>query len=92
MHGLRSLQQSRCCCDTLISSDICISRYVFKQPDLLRLAFLHGTPALDTMSWVGDSLLYFLLTEQLPARYPNATLKAMHAAREKLLSRTSCAL
>lgn len=67
-------------------------RYKFKQPDLLRLALQEGMPSAIQLSWIGDSLLYFLITELLAGRYPTAPVGQCHNAREKLLSRQSCAL
>lgn len=43
------------------------------------------------LMWIGDSVLHFLITEQLIARYSTYKNSGLHAARISLASRISCA-
>ncbi len=70
-------------------------RYQFKNPKLLRLAFIHASAspfrvANHHMAWVGDSVLHLVITEALMAAYPQAELGQLSLLRQYLISRAAC--
>lgn len=69
-------------------------RYSFKKRDLLRLALTHksaAAPSSASLSWVGDSVLQLIITEQLAAAEGYAPAGRLTELRSLLASREHCA-
>ena len=69
-------------------------RHFFSTPMLLKLALLHSSAssaANNSLAWIGDAALHLVVSEQLCARYPGASIGDLSKVRSYLISRNKFA-
>ena len=78
-------------CTAQASDPLPVPRYHFRTLKLLKLALLHHSvseAATNCLSWVGDSVLHTIITEQLALHPDNLGLAKLSPIRGVLVSRT----